>query len=88
MSPEKHDELMAFSLAYTHLIGRIGERMNINNTAIDTKGFTQLLKVQEYVVNDSARIFKDMHNFNLYARKMREQFRQALTEIEEELASG
>ena len=30
MSPEKHDELMAFSLAYAHLVGRIGERMSLS----------------------------------------------------------
>ena len=87
MSPKEHDELIAFSLAYTHLIGRIGEKMNIKNTAVDTKGFAQLLKVQDYVVNDSVQLFKDMQNFNPYAKKMREQFHQALTEIEEELVS-
>ena len=87
MNPREHDELMAFSLAYTHLIGRIGEKMDIKNTTIDTKGFAQLLKVQTYVVNDSVQLFKDMHNFNPYAQKMREQFHQALTKIEEELVS-
>ena len=84
MSPKEHDKLMAFSLAYTHLIGRIGERMNVKSTPIDTQGFTQLLKVQGYVVNDTLTLFKDMQNFNPYARKMREQVRQALTKIEEE----
>ena len=87
ISPKEHDELMAFSLAYTHLIGRIGEKMNIKNTAVNTKGFTQLLKVQDYVVNDTTQLFKDMHNFNPYAKKMREQFHQALAKIEEVLVS-
>ena len=87
ISPKEHDELMAFSLAYTHLIGRIGEKMNIKNTAVDTKGFAQLLKVQDYVVNDTIQLFKDMQRFNPYAKKMREQFRQALAKIEDELVS-
>lgn len=87
MSPEEHDKLMAYSLAYTHLVGRIGERMNIRNTGLDTKGFAQLLKVQGYVVNDAFTLFRDMQNFNPYAKEMRRQVHRALTEIEEELAS-
>ena len=87
MSPEEHDKLMAYSLAYTHLVGRIGERMNIRNTGLDTKGFAQLLKVQGYVVNDAFTLFKDMQNFNPYAKEMRRQVHRALTKIEEELAS-
>ena len=88
MSPQEHDKLMAYSLAYTHLIGRIGERMRVKNTAIDTRGFAQLLKVQGYVVNDTIKLFRDVQNFNPYAKEMRAQFRQALDKIEEELASG
>jgi len=87
MSPEEHDKLMAFSLAYTHLIGRIGEKIDIKNTVVDTKGFAQLLKVQGYVVNDTFTLFKDMHNFNPYAEEMRQQVHQALDEIEAELTS-
>ena len=87
MSPQEHDKLMAFSLAYTHLIGRIGERVNIKSTIINTGGFTQLLKVQGYVVNDTFQLFKDVQNFNPYAGEMRTQVRQALNEIEAELTS-
>ena len=87
MDPEEHDRLMAFSLAYTHLIGRIGERIDIKSTGIDPRGFAQLLKVQGYVVNDAFTLFKDMHNFNPYAREMRQRVHRALAEIEEELVS-
>ncbi len=87
MSPQEHDKLMAFSLAYTHLIGRIGERIQVRNTTIDTRGFAQLLKVQGYVVNDTFKLFRDVQNFNPYAKEMRAQVRQALNKIEAELAS-
>lgn len=85
MTPDEHDRLMAYSLAYTHLVGRIGERMGIKHTIIDTRGFEQLMKIQSYVTNDTFTLFKDMQNFNPYAREMRQQFRQVLSEIEEEL---
>ncbi|MFC2068764.1 prephenate dehydrogenase/arogenate dehydrogenase family protein [Chloroflexota bacterium] len=88
MSPEEHDKLAAYSLAYTHLIGRVGEKINIGNTSIDTKGFAQLLKVQGYVINDAFSLFKDMHNYNPYTRVMRQQVCQALIELGEELDSG
>ncbi len=87
MSPEEHDKLVAYSLAYTHLVGRIGEKMNLKNTPIDTKGFAQLMKVQSYVVNDTFPLFKDMQKFNPYTEEMRRQFRKALDEIEEELGA-
>jgi len=85
MTPEEHDRLMAYSLAYTHLIGRIGERIGVKSTDIDPSGFAQLLKVQGYVVNDTLTLFRDMHNYNPYAREMRQQVQLALTEIEETL---
>ena len=87
MSPQEHDKLMAFSLAYTHLIGRIGERIQVRNATIGTRGFAQLLKVQGYVVNDTFKLFRDVQNFNPYAKEMRAQVRQALNKIEAELAS-
>ncbi len=82
MSPEEHDKLMAYSMAYTHLIGRVGERMNLKNTPIDTQGFAQLMKVQDYVVNDTFTLFQDMQRYNPYAKEMRRRLRQALAEIE------
>jgi len=88
MTPEEHDRFIAFSLAYTHLVGRIGQRMNVKTTPVDTKGFGQLLKVQGYVVNDTLELFRDMQNYNPYAKEMRKQFYKALTEIEVELASA
>jgi len=82
MTPEVHDRLMAYSMAYTHLVGRVGERMNLRNTPIDTRGFAQLMKIQDYVVNDTFTLFQDMHKFNPYAKEMRRKFRQALAQIE------
>lgn len=82
MTPEAHDRLMAYSMAYTHLVGRVGERMNLENTPIDTRGFAQLMKVQDYVVNDTFTLFQDMQKFNPYAKEMRRKFRQALAQIE------
>lgn len=85
MSPEEHDRKMAYSLLYTHLVGRIGQQMEVGTTGIDTKGFEKLLEVQQYVVNDSWQLFKDMNLYNPFATEMRKKFKKALEDIESEL---
>lgn len=87
MTPEEHDKKQAYSQIYTHLIGRLGERMGLKSTGIDTKGFTQLLKVQQYVVNDSLQLFKDMNKYNPFAKEMRAKVNSELKKIESELLS-
>jgi prephenate dehydrogenase len=81
MTPEEHDRKMAYSLLYTHLIGRIGQEIGLTTTGIDTLGFSQLLKVQQYVVNDSWELFVDMNKYNVFASQMREQVGGALDSI-------
>lgn len=72
LTPDEHDKRMASSQFYTHLIGRIGEQLDIGATGIDTQGFLQLLEVQNYVVNDTWQLFEDMYKYNPYAREVLE----------------
>lgn len=74
MTPEEHDRYMAYSQAYTHFVGRIGQELKLKKTPIDTIGFQQTLKIQQYVVNDSEELFVDMHKFNPYSARMRKEF--------------
>lgn len=83
MSPERHDRFMAQTQGYTHLIGRIGQQMNLKSTPIDTKGFKQTLKVQSYVVNDTLELFLDMYKFNPYSKKTLSKFKKAVKKIEQ-----
>lgn len=85
MSPEKHDKLLAFSQGFAHLIGRVMEHANINSTPINTASFNQLLRVKQFVVNDSFQLFNDMHQFNPFSKKMRRQVKKSLEDLEQSL---
>lgn len=86
MSPEDHDRAMAYSQAFTHLVGRIGERIDLKPTGIDTKGFQQLLKIQHYVVNDRMQLFYDMLKYNPYVGEMIHHVKAALADFERHIA--
>jgi len=88
ITPEEHDKFMAFSLAYTHFIGRIGKDMKIMSTPIDTEGFKQTLKIQQYVVNDSEELFIDMHRFNPFSDAMRKKFIEAVIKLDNKINLG
>lgn len=85
ITPEEHDRYSAYTINYNHLIGRIGERIGIKPTPIDTKGFKVIYDALQYVTNDSWQLFSDMQTFNPYAREMRKKVAAALRDIEHEL---
>ena len=85
ISPKEHDKYMAYSQTYTHLLGRIGKKIGIKNTPIDTKGFEQTLKIQKYVINDSWQLYKDMNTYNPFASEMRLKVSNAIKNINKEL---
>lgn len=82
ITPEEHDKYMAYSQAYTHFVGRIGQELKLSETPIDTIGFKQTLEIQKYVINDSEELFIDMHKFNPYSKAMREKFIKAASKLD------
>lgn len=88
ITPEEHDKAMAYSQAYTHFVGRIGQELGLRETPIDTEGFKQTLKIQQYVINDTEKLFIDMHKFNPYAKAMREKFLSAATKLDKRINFG
>jgi prephenate dehydrogenase len=85
ITPEEHDRFSAYTINYNHLIGRIGERIGIKPTPIDTKGFKVIYDALQYVTNDSWQLFADMQVYNPYAKEMRKKVARALREIEAKL---
>lgn len=70
LSPKDHDKFMAFSLAYSYFIGKIGQRLNIKKTPIDTYDFELLLEHVSIIKADSEQLFLDMQTKNPFAKKM------------------
>ncbi len=80
-TPQNHDRQSAISLALVHFIGRGLEKIGIQNQEISTLGFKRLLQLKSNVVSDTQELFFDMHNFNPYAAKTRQDFLNALQKI-------
>ena len=86
MSPTQHDRESAISLSLVHYLGRTLAEMGVKPQKVTTTGFERLLRIYEMVVNDSWELFRDMQNFNPYAKDVRESFRSIAGKIEEKIA--
>ncbi|MBI4064753.1 prephenate dehydrogenase [Candidatus Gottesmanbacteria bacterium] len=81
LSPKKHDQLLAWSLGYSFLVGKIGQKLKIKQTPIDTFDFTLLLQNVDIVRNDSEELFMDMQVFNPYAPQVHKKILKTLQTI-------
>lgn len=81
MTPEKHDEMTAYSQGITHYMGRVFADLQLHPTSIDTLGYKMLLDVMAQTCNDSWQLFLDLHRFNPYAKKMREDLQKSIERV-------
>ena len=81
LSPENHDKFMAFSLAYSYLVGKVGQRMDIKKTPIDTYDFQLLLDHMSIIKKDSEQLFIDMESQNPYAIEMQKKFKEIISNL-------
>jgi prephenate dehydrogenase len=84
-TPEAHDRKIAVSLTLTHFIGRALAEFGAAELDIDTEGYKRLMHILGVVQHDTWQLFKDMNDFNPYARKQRIDFIQAMASIHERL---
>lgn len=70
ISPKEHDKFMSLSLGYSYLIGKIGQKINIKKTPIDTYDFELLLNHLSIIKSDSDQLFFDMQTKNPFAKDM------------------
>jgi prephenate dehydrogenase len=73
------------SLSLTHFIGRSLAEFGAERLKIDTEGYKRLTYTLEVVEHDTWQLFQDMHQFNLYAREIREKLMAAMARIDEKL---
>ncbi len=81
MSPDKHDEMTAYSQGITHYVGRLFADLKLRPTLVDTHGYQLLLDVMEQTCNDSWQLFLDLQNYNPYAKKMRQELDDSIEHI-------
>ncbi len=81
MSPEEHDEMVAYSQGITHYIGRVLADLNLKNTKINTLGYKKLLEIIQQTCNDSWQLFCDLQHFNPYTKKMRKDLHESIEKV-------
>ena len=84
-TPDEHDRQISVSLALTHFIGRSLSAFGAKPLRIDTEGYQRLLHVLEVVENDTWQLFVDMHRYNPYARRHREEMVAAMSRVDRKL---
>lgn len=81
MTPEQHDEIVAYSQGITHYIGRVLSDLNLQPTSISTLGYAKLLEIIQQTCNDSWQLFLDLQRYNPFTKKMRIDLHQSLEKI-------
>jgi prephenate dehydrogenase len=84
----EHDEQIATSLSLTHMIGRTLSEYGASPLDIDTEGYKRLLHILEVVERDTWQLFQDMHHYNPYAKKKRNEFMKIMEDINSRLEQG
>lgn len=82
MSPEEHDNEMAYVQGLSHFIAKALEKMDIPDSAVATYSYKQLLKLRELIGKDSLELFKTIENGNPMTTQVRKDFLTNLQELE------
>jgi prephenate dehydrogenase len=81
MSPEQHDEMVAYSQGITHYIGRVLADLDLKNTKINTLGYQKLMEIIQQTCNDNWQLFVDLQRYNPYTKKMRQDLHESIEKI-------
>ena len=81
LTPDEHDEMVAYSQGITHYVGRMLADLGLKSTSINTLGYSKLLEIIQQTCNDSWQLFCDLQRFNPYTRKMRSDLHESIEKI-------
>jgi prephenate dehydrogenase len=70
MSPKDHDRMVAETLLLTQYIGRLVHSLGLRHWKRSTVHYEKLLELCHVAERDSVELFRDMWNFNPYARNL------------------
>jgi prephenate dehydrogenase len=82
---KEHDKEMARVQGLAHFIGRALKTLDIKNYETSTQSYNNLVELKNLLKNDSWELFETIQKENPYAVEVREEFLQALSEIESKL---
>jgi prephenate dehydrogenase len=84
-TPLEHDTEIAYVQGLSHFIGRALKQMNIQDYAIATQSYKQLLELVSLIGDDSFELYKTIQNGNERTAEVRKQFLETLASIEKSI---
>ena len=84
-TPDTHDKQMAYVQALTHFIGRSINEMDIPDVEQKTPAYQYLLDIKRNLGGDSMELFLTIELENPYAKRVREEFMDALKSLNDRL---
>ncbi|KAF8086038.1 hypothetical protein N665_0636s0010 [Sinapis alba] len=85
MSCAEHDWHAAGSQFITHTVGRVLEKLSLESTPVDTKGYETLLKLVENTAGDSFDLYYGLFLYNPNAMEQLERFGFAFESLKKQL---
>lgn len=85
MSCEEHDRHAAGSQFITHTMGRILEKLSLQPTPINTKGYETLLKLVENTAGDSFDLYYGLFMYNANAMEQLQRLEQSFELLKDQL---
>eukprot|EP00924_Labyrinthula_sp_SR-Ha-C_P009588 snap_masked-scaffold_22-processed-gene-0.39-mRNA-1 protein AED:0.01 eAED:0.03 QI:0/0/0/1/1/1/2/0/942 len=88
MSCEEHDLVAANSQFVTHFLGRVVDKLSLEETEISTLGFKSLLTIRDHTVKDSWDLFQALFKNNPNSKQMIEKIKIAVFQLGNELENS
>ncbi|GMH30679.1 hypothetical protein Nepgr_032522 [Nepenthes gracilis] len=85
MSCAEHDRYAAGTQFITHMMGRVLEKLNLEDTPINTKGYESLLNLVENTARDSFELFYGLFLYNKNAMEQLERMDLAYEMVKKQL---
>lgn len=88
MNCAEHDKHAAESQFVTHTIGRVLEKLKLESTPINTKGYEALLDLVENTASDSFDLYYGLFMYNKNAMNMLKKLDSAFEDLRDQLVGG
>lgn len=85
VTPEEHDQRMAYVQGLSHYIGKAMQVMGIPETELATRAYDDLYDMKQVQGSDSWELFESIMFENPYALKVNKEFKDAIKQLDKKL---
>ncbi|MBI3364494.1 MAG: prephenate dehydrogenase/arogenate dehydrogenase family protein [Ignavibacteriae bacterium] len=87
LTPLRHDKLMASTLFLTQFVGHGLRKLSLPNPTSSTHNFRSLHHIATITGNDTMELFRDMFEYNRFAKRLPEELLRSFSELHKTLKS-